>query len=156
MDLLDETTNIKFIPKRLQRIRDGFKINSMKMKDGRNGQVLWECKEWDLKNENKSENLPKELLQCGEVTREINFSSIEPIENFELVQNFYLGGELIESSRFYFGFVIPNSTNNWEQMIEAKEEMVPYSVLSGNLNAETIFLSNGHVIAKNNILIFYV
>lgn len=141
---------------RIQKIKEGFKINWMKMKDGSNGKVMWDCKEWDLTNEKRSENLPKEILACKEVVRELNFSSIEKIENLELIQNFYLSGELIESSRFFFGFVIPNSTNNWEQLIEAKDEMIPYQMLSGNLTVETIFLSNGHVITKNNILIYYV
>lgn len=139
-----------------EKIKEGFKINWMKMKDGSNGKVMWECLDWDLNEDNKSENLPKEILACSEVVRELNFSSKESIENLELVQNFYLSGELIESSRFFFGFVIPNSTNNWEQIIEAKGDMIPYQVLSGNLNVETIFLSNGNTISKNHITIYYV
>ena len=141
---------------KIQKIKEGFKINSMKMKDGSNGKVMWNCSEWDLNEDRKSENLPKEILNCKEVVREVNFSSRELIENLELIQNFYLQGELIESSRFCFGFVIPNSTNNWEQMISAKEEMIPYEILSGNLNVETVFISNGHVISRNNVLIYYV
>ena len=143
------------VPKH-QKIREGFKINSMRMKDGRNGIVMWECKEWDLSKLNKEENLPKEILQCPEIVREINFSSVESIENLELIQNFYLKEELIDSSSFIFGFVIPNSTNNWDKTIEAKEEMIPYSLLSGNLMVETIFLTNGNVITRNNILIYYI
>ena len=97
-------------------IKNGFKINHMKMKNGENGETLWECSEYNLENDNRSENLPKEILDCSVITREINFSSEHSIENLELIQNFYLSEELIESSRFYFGFVIPNSTNNWEQV----------------------------------------
>jgi retinal rod rhodopsin-sensitive cGMP 3',5'-cyclic phosphodiesterase subunit delta len=139
-----------------QLTKKGFKINWMKMKDGTTGKVLWECKEWDLDSENKTEKFPKEMLKCKEVIREINFSSIEKITNLECVQNFYLKGELVESSRFYFGFVIPNSTNNWEQIIEARDDMIPLQILSGNLVVETIFLSNGIVISQNNVLIYYV
>lgn len=138
------------------KIKQGFKINSMKMKDGNGGTCMWECKDWDLNIESREENLPKEILECLEVIREIKFSSKEPIENLELLQNFYLKDELIESSRFYFGFVIPNSTNNWEQIIEAKEEMIPYYILSGNLRVETMFLSNGEIICRNNVIIYYV
>jgi retinal rod rhodopsin-sensitive cGMP 3',5'-cyclic phosphodiesterase subunit delta len=141
---------------KLSKIKQGFKINWMKMKDGKTGTVMWECSEWDLTKEDSSENLPKELLDCKLVVREVNFSSIETIDNLELIQNFYLVGELIESTRFNFGFVIPKSTNSWEQILEAKDEMMPYHILSGNLNVETIFLSNGHIISKNNILIYYV
>ena len=105
---------------------------------------------------NHNENLPKEILLCKTIIREINFSSVEPIENFEIVQNYYLSGELIETTRFHFGFVIPNSTNNWEQIIEAKDEMIPYNILSGKLKVETIFLTNGEIFIKNFMTIFYV
>jgi retinal rod rhodopsin-sensitive cGMP 3',5'-cyclic phosphodiesterase subunit delta len=142
---------------KFKSIKEGFTINTMKMKDGSNGKVLWECKGWDLNVEKKTENLPKEILSCAEVIREINFSSAEKIENLELIQNFYLSGELIESSRFHFGFVMPNSTNNWEQIIQAKQEgVLPAEILSGNLNVETFFLTNGNVISKNNIIIYYI
>lgn len=139
-------------------IKSGFKINFMKMKNGDTGECLWECKEYNLDKQDGSENLPKEILQCESVNREINFSSVHSIDNLELVQNFYLNDEVIESSRFQFGFVIPNSTNNWEQIIEAKsaEEMIPYEVLSGNLVVETIFITCGTVIIKNRVRIFYV
>lgn len=139
-----------------KKIKQGFKINSMKMRDGNGGTCMWECKDWDLNIENREENLPKEILDCSEIIREITFSSKEPIENLELVQNFYLKDELIESSRFFFGFVIPNSTNNWEQIIEAKEEMIPYYILSGNLRVETLFLTNGEIISRNNVTIYYI
>lgn len=140
----------------LEKIKSGFKINSMKMKDGSTGKVMWECNNFDLNLEDHAETLPKEILLCLEVVREINFSSIELIEDLELIQNFYLGTDLIESSRFMFGFVIPNSTNNWEQMIEAKDEMIPYEILSGNLKVETTFLTNGQVICTNLITIYYI
>ncbi len=165
----------------LESISKGFKINHMKMKDGSNGNVLWEKSNWNLEDDyhlqdfkhknlnskevremNKiafkshNENLPKELLECKSIVREINFSSADSIENFEIVQNYYLSGELIETTKFHFGFVIPNSTNNWEQIIEAKKEMIPYSILSGKLKVETIFLADGEIFKKNYFTIFYV
>ena len=146
----------EFDPELLNKIKNGFRINSMRMKDGSTGKVMWECNSFDLNADNNQETLPKELLECSEVVRELNFSSIELIENLELIQNFYLAGDLIESSRFLFGFVIPNSTNNWEQIIEAKDEMIPYDILSGNLKVETTFLTNGHIICRNLITIFYI
>jgi len=165
---------------KLESICKGFKINHMKMKDGSNGKIMWEKSDWNLdtnefqefkhKNlnprefremnkiafKNHNENLPKELLLCKSIVREINFSSIEPIDNFEIVQNYYLSRELIETTKFHFGFVIPNSTNNWEQIIEAKDEMIPYNILSGKLKVETIFLTNGEIFLKNYITIFYI
>ena len=66
-------------------------------------------------------------------------------------------GELFESSRFKFGFVIPNSTNDWEQIIEAKEDgVLPAEILSGKLQVETMFMVQGQILFKNRILIYYV
>lgn len=142
----------------LDRVKSGFKINHLKMKDGDNGIVMWDTSNFDLDENDKHEDLPKELLDCKVVVREVNFSSIEKIADLELIQNFYLYGELIESARFYFGFVIPNSTNNWEQVVEAKspEEMLSYEELSGNLVVEILFLTKGELIVRNRIVINYV
>ena len=140
-----------------QKIKDGFTVNYMQMRDGSKGRVMWEVKSWDLKKANHTENITKELLKCKIITRNINFSSKEAIEDLELVQNFYLMGELLESCRFKFGFVIPNSTNDWEQIIEAKEDgVLPAEILSGKLQCETYFLVQGRVLCKNKILIYYV
>lgn len=176
-----ENTEESELHEQLENISKGFKINHMKMKDGSKGKVMWEKSDWNLGDEsqlqnfkhknlnskevremnkiafkNHNENLPKELLECKSIVREINFSSAEPIENFEIVQNYYLSGELIETTKFHFGFVIPNSTNNWEQIIEARDEMIPCSILSGKLKVETIFLADGEIFLKNYITIFYV
>ena len=144
-------------PEKIEKIKKGLTINHMQMKDGSNGKVLWECKKWDFSSKNHKENLSKELLDCKVIIRNVNFSSTEPIEDLELIQNFYLMGELLESSRFKFGFVIPNSTNDWEQIIEAKEEgVLPAEVLSGKLQVETIFLCQEQILWKNKIIIYYV
>ena len=48
--------------------------------------------------------------------------------------------QCIEEWLFDFGFVIPNSTNTWQQVIEADEgNMIPAEVLSGNVTIETSF-----------------
>ena len=65
--------------------------------------------------------------------------------------------ELFKSSKFKFGFVIPGSTNDWEQIMIAKEDgVLPAEVLSGKLQVETLFLIQGRVLYKNRILIYYV
>ena len=139
------------------KIKEGFKVNHMQMRDGNDGKVMWEVKSWDLTKPNHKEKITKELLKCKIITRNINFSSVEAIEDLELVQNFYLMGELFESSKFKFGFVIPGSTNDWEQIIMAKEDgVLPAEVLSGKLQVETYFLIKGKVLYKNKILIYYV
>ena len=140
-----------------EKIKSGFKINLIQMKDGDSGKMMWDCKDWDFSSPNKTVKISKELLKCKIIKRNVNFSSVEKIEDLELIQNFYLMGELFESSRFKFGFVIPNSTNDWEQIIEAKEDgVLPAEILSGKLNVETLFLCEGKIIVKNKILIYYV
>ena len=140
-----------------EKIKNGFKINLIQMKDGDSGKMMWDCKDWDFSSPNQIVKISKELLKCKIIKRNVNFSSVEKIEDLELIQNFYLMGELFESSRFKFGFVIPNSTNDWEQIIEAKEDgVLPAEVLSGKLKVETLFLCEGKIIIKNKILIYYV
>ena len=140
-----------------EKIKRGFRVNHMQMKNGENGEVMWEVKSWDLTKESHIENITKELLKCKRIIRNVNFSSVEKIDELELVQNFYLMGELFESSRFKFGFVIPGSTNDWEQIMIAKEDgVLPAEILSGKLQVETLFLIQGRVLYKNRILIYYV
>ena len=140
-----------------EKIKKGFRVNHMQMKNGENGEVMWEVKSWDLTKEQHTENITKDLLKCKRIIRNVNFSSDEKIDELELVQNFYLMGELFESSRFKFGFVIPGSTNDWEQIMIAKEDgVLPAEVLSGKLQVETLFLIQGRVLYKNRILIYYV
>ena len=140
-----------------EKIRKGFKVNHMQMKNGENGEVMWEVKSWDLTKDTHTENITKEILKCKKVIRNVNFSSEEKIDQLELVQNFYLMGELIETCRFKFGFVIPGSTNDWEQIMIAREDgVLPAEVLSGKLYVETLFLIQGKVLYQNRILIYYV
>ena len=140
-----------------EKIKRGFRVNHMQMKNGENGEVMWEVNSWDLNKESHTENITKELLKCKRIIRNVNFSSDEKIDELELVQNFFLMGELFETSRFKFGFVIPGSTNDWEQIMIAKEDgVLPAEVLSGKLQVETLFLIQGKVLYKNKILIYYV
>ena len=86
----------------------------------------------------------------------IVFSSKEPVEKMSLIQKMYLHGQLVETLLFEFGFVIPNSTNSWEQTIVADEgNVMPAEVLSGNLTCETLFYSHGVPIHKSSYRIFY-
>ena len=141
----------------LSRMKQGFKVNHMQMRNGDTGEVMWQVNSWDLTKEFHTENITKNLLKCKKIIRNVNFSSEEKIEDLELIQNFYLMGELFESSRFKFGFVIPGSTNDWEQIMIAKEDgVLPAEVLSGKLQVETLFLVQGNILYKNRILIYYV
>ena len=140
-----------------QRIMDGFKINWMSMKDANSGKEHWRCESWDKNVLEQQQVLPKELLKCPAVSREINFSSKEEVKDFQLVQKVWLGSTVIEEWNFKFGFVIPNSTNTWEQTIEAAaaEEMLPIEVINGNVVIETLFLAKGKIVYRSKIRIKY-
>ena len=68
----------------------------------------------------------------------------------------YVNNNLVETLFFEFGFVIPGSTNSWEQTIVADEgNVMPASALSGNLVCETYFFCNEVPIHKSSYRIFY-
>lgn len=75
--------------------------------------------------------VPKKILRCRAVSREINFSSAEPMERFRLEQKVLFKGRCLEEWFFEFGFVIPSSTNTWQSLIQAAPEsqMMPANIL---------------------------
>ena len=59
-----------------------------------------------------------------------------------------LNGQIVEQLDFNFGFVIPNSTNSWDQTIEADiGNVMTAEVLSGNLVVDTFFMSGEQILA---------
>jgi len=66
--------------------------------------------------------IPADILACSAVSREINFSSVKAMNEFKLEQRIFYEGVCIEEWYFDFGFVIPGSTNSWQQIIEAAGE----------------------------------
>ena len=59
-----------------------------------------------------------------------------------------LNGQIVEQLDFNFGFVIPNSTNSWDQTIEADiGNVMSAEVLSGNLVVDTFFMSEEQILA---------
>lgn len=77
---------------------------------------------------------------------------------FKLEQRIFYQGVCIEEWFFDFGFVIPGSTNSWQQIIEAagEEEMMEADDLSGNITIETSFYDGDFFIAKSLVRVFYV
>eukprot|EP00163_Fabomonas_tropica_P021428 TRINITY_DN3747_c0_g1_i5.p1 TRINITY_DN3747_c0_g1~~TRINITY_DN3747_c0_g1_i5.p1 ORF type:complete len:155 (+),score=23.60 TRINITY_DN3747_c0_g1_i5:210-674(+) len=139
------------------KVFEGFRINWMNMRNADNGKILWESAEWnadDLSQEIEA-HVPAKILKCSAVSREINFSSVEKMDNFSLTQRVYLSDVLIEEWGFDFGFVIPNSTNTWQNTIEAADEMLPLEVLSGNVVIETEFRDGQRFISKSLVRVFY-
>ena len=109
------------------------------MKDGETRELLWEYKstkenEWRWKVDNNEVSvggeikdgteksvlelearLPANILQRNVASREINFSSKNEIKNLRLIQCVKLNDAIIKEWNFRFGFVVPGSTNAWEQ-----------------------------------------
>merc|ERR1719281_2245155 len=127
------------------------------MRDASTGQVLWEQHSWDCSSQETIAEVPREILKCRQVSREINFSSQETMSSLRLVQRVLFNGVDLEEWNFAFGFVIPNSTNSWQQTIEAadEDEMIPAELLSGNIVIDTTFFDGDFIVASQKIRIYY-
>lgn len=140
----------------------GFRINYMNIKDARSNRKLWSgtASEWGIKifDDEIEEEIPKEVLNCKQVSREINFSSDKQLDDFWMEQNVLLHGNCIETWTFHFGFVIAGSTNTWQQFIEAatKDEMIPPEILSGNVVFQTIFYNGNNVLCTSRFRMYYI
>jgi len=132
----------------------------MNMRDANSGKIVWNSRDWgeDMFEVEMLERIPKTILDCSAVSREINFSSRFQIDEFRLEQKVYFHGHCIEEWLFKFGFVIGGSTNNWQQIIEAapKEQMLSADALSGNVVFETLFFDGDMFICKNAMRIYYI
>ena len=64
----------------------------------------------------------------------------------------------MEEWNFDFGFVIPNSTNTWQSLIEAAPEsqMMPAKVLNGNVVIETMFFDGDLLVSTSKVRLYYV
>ncbi|KAH9389045.1 PREDICTED: retinal rod rhodopsin-sensitive cGMP 3',5'-cyclic phosphodiesterase subunit delta-like [Rhagoletis zephyria] len=147
------------MPSRAEDIMIGFKLNWMNLRDADTGDVLWEESN-DLSKPDKEHEarVPKSILKCRAVSREINFTSVEPMEKFRLEQRVLFKGRCLEEWFFEFGYVIPNSTNTWQSLIEAAPEsqMMPANVLNGNVIIETKFFDDDVLVSTSKVRLFYV
>ncbi|VDO97246.1 unnamed protein product [Soboliphyme baturini] len=138
---------------RAEELLNGFKLNWMTLRDGETGKVLWQGHDdLSVPGSEHEARVPKRILQCRSVSREINFSSEEQMEKFRLEQLIYLRNQVIESWYFEFGFVIPNSTNTWQSLIE----MLPADLLSGNVVIETKFYDADLLVSTSKVRVYYV
>jgi retinal rod rhodopsin-sensitive cGMP 3',5'-cyclic phosphodiesterase subunit delta len=142
---------------RAQAILDGFKINWMNMSDATTGRVLWQEEDWGDLLMQRDIHIPKEILKCRSVSREFQFSCKEMLHGLRLEQKIFFQGGCMEEWNFQFGFVIPNSTNTWQQTIHAAEEnkMLPASLLNGNVVIETAFYDDDLLVCKMLLRVFY-
>ncbi|XP_069926167.1 retinal rod rhodopsin-sensitive cGMP 3',5'-cyclic phosphodiesterase subunit delta isoform X2 [Oryctolagus cuniculus] len=114
-------------------MRRGLIRNWMNLRDAETGKILWQgTEDLSVPGVEHEARVPKKILKCKAVSRELNFSSAEQMEKFRLEQKVYFKGQCLEEWFFEFGFVIPNSTNTWQSLIEAAPEsqMMPASVLT--------------------------
>ncbi|XP_039746397.1 retinal rod rhodopsin-sensitive cGMP 3',5'-cyclic phosphodiesterase subunit delta [Pararge aegeria] len=144
---------------RIRSVLSGFQINHMNLRDVDTGKILWQHNE-DMSNPDVEHEarVPKRILKCRVVSREMNFSSIEPMEKFRLEQKVLFKGRCLEEWFFEFGYVIPNSTNTWQSIIESAPEsqMMPANVLNGNVVIETKFFDGDLLITTSRVRLFYV
>ncbi|KAI1726677.1 GMP-PDE, delta subunit domain-containing protein [Ditylenchus destructor] len=118
---------------RAGEIFGGFRLNWMNLRDAETGKILWQSTS-DMANPNieHEARIPKAILKCKD--------------------------HVIEEWYFDFGFVIPQSTNTWQNLIEAAPEgqMLPASVLSGNIVIETNFFDDDMLISTSRVRLYYV
>ncbi|KAJ8724891.1 hypothetical protein PYW07_015849 [Mythimna separata] len=144
---------------RVTNILKGFQVNWMNLRDADSGKILWQNNEDmsspDVEHEAR---VPKRILKCRVVSREMNFSSVEILERFRIEQKVLFKGRCLEEWFFEFGYVIPNSTNTWQSVIESAPEsqMMPANVLNGNVVIETKFFDGDLLITTSRVRLFYV
>ena len=100
-------------------------------------------------------HLPKQILNCAAVTREIHFSSQEQIQRLCLYQKVLFHCELIEQWSFEFGFVIPKSANTWQNEVIADNNVLSAKELSGNVLIETIFMAEDKEVHRSTMRVWY-
>lgn len=147
------------MPAKAEDIMKGFKLNWMNLRDADNGKILWQSSDdLSIPELEHEARVPKKILKCRAVSREINFSSTEQMDHFKLEQKVLFKGKCLEEWYFDFGFVIPGSTNTWQSVIEAAPEnqMMPANVLNGNVVIETKFFDGDLLVSTSKVKIFYV
>lgn len=146
-----------------EKVRSGLLIHWMKMSEG-GGPTLWTSEDWGRKSSRELwdsdaefvARVPSKILQCSSVSREINFSCVQKLDQFRIRQIVLLREIPIEEWNFKFGFVIPNSTNTWESTIEAAKEMLPVELLSGNIVIQTEFYDGELFLCENKLRVYYI
>uniref|UniRef100_A0A6I8SV90 Retinal rod rhodopsin-sensitive cGMP 3',5'-cyclic phosphodiesterase subunit delta n=1 Tax=Xenopus tropicalis TaxID=8364 RepID=A0A6I8SV90_XENTR len=143
----------------LNFLNDDIIRNWMNLRDAETGKILWQgTEDLSVPGVEHEARVPKKILKCKAVSRELNFSSAEQMEKFRLEQKVYFKGQCLEEWFFEFGFVIPNSMNTWQSLIEAAPEsqMMPANVLTGNVVIETKFFDDDLLVSTSRVRLFYV
>ena len=76
-----------------------------------------------------------------------------PIQNLEMIERHYFRGRVIQDYSFVFGFVIPNSTNEWEFCYDmpqfTQEEMQEIIDAPWEVKSDSFFFAEGRLIIHN-------
>ena len=77
----------------------------------------------------------------------------QPIQDLEMVERHYFRGRVIQDYGFRFGFVIPNSTNEWEFVYDmpefTQEEMQEIIDAPWEVKSDSFFFAEGRLIIHN-------
>lgn len=133
--------------------------NWIKLTNADDGKTIWhEAKDFSNSSELHEARVPTSILDVRAILREINFSTVEELKNFRIVQMAKFKGKLLEQWAFTMGPVKPYTTNSWISTIEAAPEsqLMPAKVLNGNVTIETEFYDEEEKFATSVIKLFYV
>ena len=69
----------------------------MNLRDADSGKVLWQSSDdMSIPEKEHEARVPKKILKCRAISREINFSSKEPMDKFRLEQRVLFKGKCLE------------------------------------------------------------
>uniref|UniRef100_A0A8C3GE42 Phosphodiesterase 6D n=1 Tax=Cairina moschata TaxID=8855 RepID=A0A8C3GE42_CAIMO len=73
--------------------------NWMNLRDAETGKILWQgTEDLSVPGVEHEARVPKKILKCKAVSRELNFSSAEQMEKFRLEQKVYFKGQCLEET----------------------------------------------------------
>jgi len=101
------------MPGKSEDILGGFRVNWMNLRDADTGKILWQGNDdLSVPEDEHEARVPKKILKCRAVSREINFTSVEPMEKFRLEQKVLFKGRCLEEWNFDFGQVFSVKCNS--------------------------------------------
>ncbi|XP_020617005.1 retinal rod rhodopsin-sensitive cGMP 3',5'-cyclic phosphodiesterase subunit delta-like [Orbicella faveolata] len=94
---------------RKDEILKGFKLNWMNLRDADSGKVLWQgSDDLSVPDQEHEARVPKKILKCKAVSRELNFSSEQEMTKFRLEQKVLFKGKCLEGKKVKFAYFINN------------------------------------------------
>ncbi|XP_043470173.1 retinal rod rhodopsin-sensitive cGMP 3',5'-cyclic phosphodiesterase subunit delta-like [Leptopilina heterotoma] len=124
----------------------GFKIHWMKLREAKSAEIIWEASDnLTFPNEELRAWMPK---TCGRIIREVNFSTVRPMNWFRMEQKLFLKDRLFNEWSF-------ESSSVGERTLTAPELLkLPVEIFNGDIVLETKFFYQNNPIASNRIRFF--